>query len=882
MSNGREAGSAVRPEAVAGLYERDDLLAWLADGLEAASHGPGSVVFLEGESGVGKTSAVKALADRRSSDVRLLWGACDPLATPRPLGPLHDMAARGAEATARAAAAGDPPHALFAALLRDLAAPSLAVIEDAHWADEATLDLLRFLGRRIDQTRALLVVTLRDDEVGPGHPLRAVMGDLATAPTNRRRIEPLSLDGVRSLAASQPIDPERLYRATGGNPFYVTEVLAAPGWTLPATVRDAVLARVARLPDSARAVLETVAMEPGRTEVVVLDRMGVGLDAIAAATDPGILVEEDGALRFRHELARIAVADSTPATRRRRLHRAILEELESQGINDIARLAHHAAGTGDPATELKWSVAAARAAVAAGAHREAVQQYARALQHADLLPSGEAAELMERYASELVIVDEPGAAVAAWERAVSLRLEAGDEAGAAATTAQLARGKWTAGQAEEAYRLIEEATDTLQAAESGQRAGAFALRAYLAMLGRRSDEAVTWSRRSIADATAAGDDEALAQALNALGSARIVGFEDEGGVADLEQSAEIAERHGNSRQVSNAWSNMGSALGEVRRYELAATYLERTIRHARDHDMDFGVHYAAAWLARVHFETGRWSEAEVLLDDALGEGISPISPIVALCVLGRLMARRGEGSAAEPLAQAWTLAQETGDLQRLWPVVAGRAELAWLAGDAVGELRNDLRRVLADARRAGLRWAIGELGFWAWHLGDKEVDMSGGARAFAEHVADRPASAAADWARIGCPYEQAWALADTGDEVAMRRGLATLMELRAEPLAERVRAAMRARGLTRIPTGPRRSTESAPAGLTEREREVLTLLADGLTDRDIAERLYISPKTASHHVSAILGKIGARSRTEAVATALGRGWLAPQDGEPSR
>lgn len=873
------------PTSPAVLVERTEIVRWLTARL-AGARLRGSVVFLEGESGVGKTSVVRALADARPADVKLLWGACDALATPRPLGPLHDMAMAGADEVRGVQEGGGPSHAQFTALLRDLSTPTLAVIEDMHWADEASLDLLRFVGRRIDQTHALLVVTFRDDEVGPSHPLRAVLGDLATASTERRTIEPLSLDGVRRLASSQPIDPGRLYEATGGNPFYVTEVLAAPNWTLPPTVRDAVRARVARLPDAARDVLEAVAVEPGRMEARLIGLLGIDASSIGAATDPGVLQEVDGVLAFRHELARMAVAEGIPGIRRAELHRRILEVLVADGGEDVARLAHHAAGSGDPGAELTWSGAAARAASAAGAHREAVAHYTRALRHERLLESTTAAELHEAYADELVIVDRPADAVEARTRAVSLREEAGDPVGAAVTTADLAQATWIAGDGDDAYALIEAATAALETAPGSVRAGPYAARAYLAMLARRCDEAVEWSRRAI-DAAGDGDNQvALAMALNARGAARIVGFEDEGGVADLEQSAEIATRLGNPRAITTAWSNIGSGLGEIRRYPVAAEHLERAMAYAVEQDMDFTFHYAGAWLARVRFETGRWDDAAQLLHQTLGESVSPISPIVALCVQGRLRARRGETGAVDPLTRAWELAVATGDLQRLWPVIAGRAEVAWLGGTGGDEVAADLRPILAQARTARLAWAIGELGYWAWRLGDDDVDTSAGATAFAAHVAGDHAAAAAEWARLGCPYEEAWAMADSSDEPSMRSALATLMRLGAEPLAERVRAAMRDRGITHIPTGPRRATGRSPAGLTEREHEVLALLAAGLTDRAIGERLFISPKTASHHVSAILGKLGVTRRTEAAAMAHSTGLLGvkadAQDGQSSR
>jgi DNA-binding CsgD family transcriptional regulator len=256
--------------------------------------------------------------------------------------------------------------------------------------------------------------------------------------------------------------------------------------------------------------------------------------------------------------------------------------------------------------------------------------------------------------------------------------------------------------------------------------------------------------------------------------------------------------------------------------------------------------------------------------------------MVALTVSGRIQARRGESGAGEPLDRSWQLARETGDLQRLWPALAGRAELAWLTGQPLDAVGAEVAEVLALARRQSLPWAIGELAFWAWRLGLDGDDQASAAEPFAAHIAGDHLRAAAAWAAVGCPYEEAWALADSGVEQHMRTALEQFMALGARPMADRVRRSLREIGATGIPQGPRASTSRSPSGLTVREREVVALLAQGLTDREIAGRLFVSPKTASHHVSAILGKLGVRRRTEASAKALRMGWLDQQDGETSR
>lgn len=225
------------------LLEREGPLRELEAALEDALAGAGRVALVSGEAGIGKTALIEAFTRAHRNTVRVLWGACDALFTPRPLGPLFDMAGQTGGPLLAALNSDANRNVIFSAMLAELQRrPTLLVFEDVHWADEATLDLLRFLGRRIARTSALLVLTYRDDELGPRHPLRLLLGDL-TAPNYTRRIAvaPLSEAAARTLVGERRIDVAALHRQTGGNPFFISEVLEAGGGGIPSTVRDAVL-----------------------------------------------------------------------------------------------------------------------------------------------------------------------------------------------------------------------------------------------------------------------------------------------------------------------------------------------------------------------------------------------------------------------------------------------------------------------------------------------------------------------------------------------------------------------------------------------------------------------------------------------------------------
>ena len=231
------------------LVERDAALSVLEDRLRSVAGGAGHTALIAGEAGVGKTSLLQALAARRG-EADLWWGACDALQTPHPLAPLHDIA-RASAVRFRSLLGADGNRALlFESVLAELQQarrPTLAIVEDVHWADDATLDLLKFLGRRIDRVACLLVISYRDDEVAATHPLRRLLGELPARLLTRVDLARLSPAAVDLLARRALRSPAGVHSATQGNPFFVTELLRHGVDGVPRSVQDLVLARFARL-----------------------------------------------------------------------------------------------------------------------------------------------------------------------------------------------------------------------------------------------------------------------------------------------------------------------------------------------------------------------------------------------------------------------------------------------------------------------------------------------------------------------------------------------------------------------------------------------------------------------------------------------------------
>ncbi len=861
------------------LLEREPHLAALAGLLdEVRASSAGRLVLVGGEAGAGKTALLRRFCRSEVDVGQVLWGACAPLRTPRPLGPLVDVADAIGGEFEQVVTAAVRAHEVVGALLRELRRRTLTVLvlEDLQWADEATIDVLALLGARIATAPALVLGSYRDDELDRTHQLRVVLGEMVRAP-GRIRVDPLSRTAVGELAAPHHVDVDELYARTGGNPFFVTEVLATERQTVPETVRDAVLARAARLSDGAGGLLDAVSVIPGGCELDLLDQLaGNLLEHLTECLASGILAGVQGGIAFRHELARLAVEESVPPDRKRSLHQRALSILaEGQtGEPDSALLAHHAELAGDVEAVLLWAPRAAELAAASGAHREAAAQYARALRHASGMPPGERAILLERRAEECYLTAQLEQAVDAQQAAVEIRRALGDRRGEGNALRALSRLLFFAGRTAEGEPIALEAVDLL---ERGPPSHALAM-AYCNISQRRMvveerEAAIEWGTRALQLAERLGDTEALVYALTNIGMTQSdAGIED--GTAKLARALALARSTGLDEHAGRVFNALVMWPIRFRRFDEIGTYLEDGLAFCEERGLDTWRLYLLACRAALGLMRGEWDAAADTAEVVLrNPRTAHVARVWALTVRGLVRARRGDPEASTPLARAHEHAEPTGELAQLAMETAGRAEVAWLAGD-----NHAVKRVTEPALGLALErqvvWTVGELAYWRWQAGVHD-DLPAGlvAEPYRLSIAGEWAEAARLWKQIGCPYEAALALGGADQEHALRQALEELRELGASPAAAIMARRLRALGARGVPRGPRPSTRENPAGLTARELEVLALVAEGLRNAQIAERLVVARKTVDHHVSAILRKLDAPTRGQAAATAIRLGLL---------
>ncbi len=859
------------------LLEREAQLAALVSYAGEARKAQGRLVLVAGEAGVGKSALVEQL-QRDLPEAAWFWGACDGLFTPRPLGPLFDIAAKLGGELLELCRADAPRADLFAALLRQVSEPGglrVVVVEDIHWADEATIDLLRFLGRRIRDATVLLIVTYRDDGLSATDPLRIALGDLATQRSVRRiGLAPLSADATAVLAGDEGLDAAALYRLTGGNPFYVTEVVQAGMGEIPTSARDAVLARVSRLDDSARQVLDAAALIGTRVEFSLLtsvsDATPVAADELLAS---GLLTGDGAGLSFRHEIVRRAVAGAIPPLRSGRIHARILGVLRDLGCDDDARLAFHAEAAGDGPEVLRHAPAAARRAAGLGSHREAAAQFGRALRFSGGLDPATVAGLYDGLAAELGLLDRWQDAADALEQALDGWREAGDPRREGAALRRLSRTMWRLCRGQEAVAAAEAAVSQLEPlGPSAELAWA-----YVNLGSRRMDDgqyevAAGLARRAEAMAESLGVPEVLSEALNTHGCALACLGADWAG--PLERALEIAVAEGLHEQAGRAFANLHVMYCSELRFTEAEPYFADGVAYCDEYDIGtFGNCLRGEHTGTLEM-LGRWDESAALSRELLTRsGASPVNRINPLLSLGKIQARRGEPGAQEHLDEAMRSADGTTISSHILRVRLARAEACWLQGRDADARRE--AELAADASMDDDGWERGMIAVWLRRTGSARLPRGELAEPYRQQADGDWEQAASLWTQLGCRYEAALALLGSGQEAALRDALSIFSDLGAGAAAGVTRQAMRERGVRSIPAGPRAATRAHPLGLTRREHEVLDLIVDGRTNAEIAGELFISAKTVDHHVSAVLAKLGVPDRNAAARQAARLGVAGP-------
>ena len=842
------------------LLERDAVLAALTEYAADARGGDGRVVLIAGEAGVGKTALVEQLR-ARVPDARWLWGACEGSFTPRPLGPVYDVASQLGGELAAACDDDASRQRIFRALLDAITADddlTVLCLEDVHWADEATLDLLGYLAPRVRRTHAVIVVTYRDDGLAPDHPLRMTLGELGTQ-TSTRRIDlpPLSRTTVTALARDAGVAADELFALTAGNPFLVTEVLDTGTHEVPPSVRDAVLARAARLPADARAALDACAVIGSRIDVDFLTKVAdCRPTTIDTCLTAGALVSDTGGFRFRHEIARRAVEEALPAHRRIALNQRVLDLLVDAGVEDAARLAHHADAAGDAAGALRFAPIAARQAAALGAHREAAQQYALALPYAD--DPRTRAELLTARGVECALTDHWHDAAEVQEEALALWRELDEPRQVGDLQRQMARTMWRLVRGDVALEMAQGAVDALEPLGPSVELGwAYAvLGIFRANAGQELALELLGKARAIAEQF--GNPSLLSNVLNSIGCLK-PGLD---GVPDLRRALEMGLEVEDDAEAGRAFTNLQSLLANNYQLEEAEKVFDDGMAYCADHDIGTYEHCLRGGQGMVLDRLGRWDEADELLRFDLSEReLSPINKISKLGVLGVLDARRGRATAMAALDEGMDYAEAGFEKAYIVEIGCARMEAAWLAGDAEAARH--------EAERAGPvvdthdEWYAGSLATWIRRCGLPPVEPALVAAPYALMLSGDWRGAADAWHALGAPYEEGLALLDSGDAEAMQEAVRIFEKLGATATVARAQAIMRQHGVASIPRGRRAETRANRFGLTRREQEVLALIGEGLTNAEIGARLFIAEKTVDNHVSSVLAKMNVESRRDA-------------------
>jgi len=860
------------------LLERDEYLQTLRNGFDKTLAGKGNSILIVGEAGIGKSSLVRSFLEEVQNKSQVFMALCDSLFTPRPLGVLYDLAQQIDPALAGRINITTQRTELFADFVKALTVyhkPVVLVIEDIHWADEASLDFIKYVARRIAQTQCLFILTYRDDEITLQHPLRNVLGELPAGTFTRVALPPLSKETVQTLANEKGYSGEDVYAVTGGNPFYVNEVLAGYSQGVPENIKDAVLALYNRQKEDTRRMWELLSIMPEGLDYGWLDKIDPQWqEAIDLCLANGILLFRNNRIVFKHELVRRAIETSLSPFKRLDLNKKVLElfseSFEKNGA--IERIVHYAKNGALNNIVVQYAPLAAKQAAAFGAHVEAAKLYLAAIEYNSSKNSNELVQLYEAYTYECYLTNQIKDAIFYQTKALQIWQAMNNQEQTGNSLRFLSRLWWYSGHQKEAKLYGTQAIGLFENLPSSKaKAMAYSNLSQLYMLSENVEGAIEWGDKALAIATEIGDDEIRSHALNNIGTVKMKATSLMAeGKKQLLESLQIALQNSLHEHAARAYTNLISNSVTHKDYKTAEKYLEEGFQYCSERDLHSWAWYNMMWKARMLLERGDWEVAAGLAGNQLSNPIQPgVVRIGAITVKGIIKVRRGEEDSLALLKEAKELAFLTEEHQRILPVVIALLEYEWLSGNKVLS-DEELATAQALIAQVDNMWLNSEAAFWMEKARSVELKLPVRYEPYKLLREGKAAEAADFWQIKGCTYERAFALFG-GSEEQKREALNLLQTLHADATYQKLKSEMRSSGIRNIPRGLRSSTVSNPAQLTARELDILQLLKTGASNKEIGASLYISPKTVDHHISSILFKLDVPSRTKAVgeATRLG-------------
>lgn len=842
--------------------------------------GEGHCLFLAGEAGIGKTALTKAFYNKIKKRCTFYQGTCDALFTPRPLAPLYDILLQLDSRPPENNNATVDSGSLFAQvfqLLKNQNEISFLVFEDIHWADEATLDFIRFLGRRINQLNCLFILTYRDNEIRLNHPLLQVMGQLNPDSFTRLQLQPLSKSAVEKMAEEKGYKGEDVYSISGGNPFYVNEILASYSTGVPDNIRDSILSSYNRLDENTKHVWQIISVLPTGFEINYLEKMEPGYaDSIHNCLAQKILVPKEGFIYFKHELFRRTIESSLSPLLRIDLNKRILglfkQSFENKG--EIERIVHHAKNASEPEVVVEYAPKAAKQAARLGAHVEASKLYLTAIEYYQGKERGMLLDLYEAYSYECYLTNQIKEAIIYATKSLKLLQEEGECEKSGECLRLLSRLWWFDGNRHKADQYALQSVDVLKdKPNSTAKAMAFSNMSLLKMLSDERQLCIFWGEEAIKIAMELNDSKTLAHALNNVGTVRMrhQSTRDKG-LEQLNLSKEIALANADHENVARYYTNVGINAVKMKEYDFAKPIIEEGIKYCGERNLDSMLSYLIVCKAKLFVDLGNWNEALSIANKLTDkEDLPPVIRIVALAILATIKMRCSHEDVLPLLLEAKEKAYETIEPQRILPVLVALLEYEWITGKKIIETPA-LEEAIMMVKQTGNIYEDSEFAFWLWKARGQKINLAESYEGYLIDAKQDAKKAAVLWNNLGCPYEEALML-NEGNDADKIAGLEILYSLGAGVTAEKLKFQMRASGIKGIPRGIRKSTRENPANLTLRELGILRLLGEGMQNKEIAGKLFISPKTVDHHISSILFKLEVNSRTKAVKQAHEMGIL---------